>query len=122
MVETLESRVKRWLVDQKTSPLIISDIFLRSVSSFALHHILKIDFYKATHLGCYSQYVNNFDHAMVVLGDAKKTIPVFAQFCKVGILPLVYLVIFVIQRIEASPECNFQELEVWRMFSVATDF
>lgn len=80
MLETIESRVKRWIADQKSSPLIISDIFIRM----------------SKHLGCYSLYVNNFDHAVAVLNDSKKIYPVFAQFCK---------------RVEASPECNFQELE-----------
>jgi hypothetical protein len=81
MLETLSSRVKRWLADQKISPLIISDIFIRM----------------SKHLGCYSQYINNFDLAVTTLNESKKNFPIFAQFCK---------------RVEQSPECNFQELEV----------
>jgi len=65
LFERLESRVKRWLADQKATPLVIGDIFVLM----------------STHLSCYSQYVNNFDVAIATLNEEKKINPTFTQFC-----------------------------------------
>eukprot|EP01133_Synstelium_polycarpum_P014569 gene14569-17222_t len=62
----LQTRVKRWLADNKTEPLIIGDIFLTATSTFTV----------------YSTYINNYNLSIKTLKELKATNVAFAQFVR----------------------------------------
>ncbi|GAM17772.1 hypothetical protein SAMD00019534_009470, partial [Acytostelium subglobosum LB1] len=62
----LQSRVKRWLADNKKDVLIIGDIFIKTTDFMTV----------------YSTYINNYNHSIKTLNEQKKTNLPFAQFIK----------------------------------------
>ncbi|KYQ92572.1 pleckstrin (PH) domain-containing protein [Tieghemostelium lacteum] len=66
LCDGLTSRIKRWLADNKSHPLLIGDIFA------------KIN----TFMNDYSKYINNYNNSMKTYNEARKTNVPFAQFIK----------------------------------------
>jgi len=66
LLDSLETKMKRWVLDSLTTPLIIGDIFVKMTD----------------YMHCYSTYINNYNTAMATLAEAKKTNPGFAAFLK----------------------------------------
>ncbi|EFA83862.1 pleckstrin domain-containing protein [Heterostelium album PN500] len=64
--DSLQSRVKRWLADNKKDALIIGDIFIKTTDFMTV----------------YSTYINNYNNAIKNYNECKKTNPAFAQFIK----------------------------------------
>eukprot|EP00026_Physarum_polycephalum_P001533 Phypoly_transcript_01535.p1 GENE.Phypoly_transcript_01535~~Phypoly_transcript_01535.p1 ORF type:complete len:1058 (+),score=191.57 Phypoly_transcript_01535:98-3271(+) len=66
LLDTLESRFKRWIADNMALPLLIGDIFIRMTD----------------YMSCYSSYINNYNASLQTINECRKTNPGFLQFLK----------------------------------------
>ncbi|KAF2075041.1 hypothetical protein CYY_003651 [Polysphondylium violaceum] len=64
LADGLQSRIKRWLADNKKDYLLIGDIFQKA-SGF---------------MNDYSKYINNYNASIKIYNECRKTNPAFAQF------------------------------------------
>jgi len=66
LADGLQSRIKRWLADNKKDYLLIGDIFQKA----------------GAFMNDYSKYINNYNSSIKIYNECRKTNPAFAQFIK----------------------------------------